>query len=337
MNGLRIAVPVIVAIAAGAALTPMALRQAAEAPLAASPPPPAPLAAAPAPAPVPSAVTAPEAIHSESSSVDRATPADAAVDEQAEEVIALLESGADLSEMMEATAAGAPAAEQQLAAYLGGLEPETDGDSTRSLKVGSADQLTLLISASQTTAWLVQHYAQRIAAANSPAADARDADESGRTNDALWLPGGQTWLQVRLDCGDESRLRCTSKADYPVVQALRTGTAPNVWRWDVEALPHETSRGQSRQTISAVIKAGPTETGPFQRIGQMPDQQLLLKIETASWIEQLLKRWTGVLTAVSTFLAALLGVILAIRRFRRKSLEAAETTTPADAPVAPAS
>lgn len=316
MNGLRIAVPIVVAVAAGAVLTPMALRQPTPPSEQVAPPPPL-AERAPASA-LPATRDRTERVFDEAPRVAEAIEALPAV-RAPDEIVAA-------------------AAEQTLAAYLGGLETSPDHNDRR-LKVGDREQLTLLVSANQTTDWLVTHYRNTIAATAS-APTPEEADATGRTNDALWLPEANSWLQVRLDCGDPARLRCTAKAGFPETQKLNPGTAPNIWRWDVEALPHESTRRQSAQTISAVILAGTTAEGPFQRIGQMPDQRLVLQIETASWIEQLLKRWTGVLTAVSTFLAALLGVVLAIRRFRRKALEAAEAKDAAsgtvpEAPLAP--
>ena len=242
----------------------------------------------------------------------------------------------------EGTAVGpanpATATEQTLSAFLGGLESSPESEE-RNIQVGDREQLTLMVSATQSTEWLVRHYARTIAA-SATAPTPAEADAAGRTNEALWLPAANSWLQVHLDCGDKARLHCAAKAGHPEIQELKRGIAPNVWRWDIEALPHDTIQRQRAQTISAVIMAGATAQGPFQRIGQMPDQRLVVQIETASWIEQLLKRWTGVLTAISTFLAALLAVVLAIRRFRRKALEAAEAddagpAAPPEAPVAP--
>ena len=340
MNGLRIAVPIVVAVAAGAILTPAALRQTSSPVsehVAPPPPPPPPLTTrAPASSPPTTRDHADLAFDDElpiAAEAIEAAPAVRAPDEIATAV------ARDSAAVRPANPTAAPApTEQTLSAFLGGLE-SSPGNEERSIKVGDREQLTLLVSATQTTNWLVQHYARTIAAVAS-APSPEEANATGRTNDTLWLPAANPWLQVTLDCGDEARLRCTAKAGHPETQELKRGAAPNVWRWDIEALPHDTTQRQRAQTISAVIMAGPTAEGPFQRIGQMPDQRLMVQIETASWIEQLLKRGTGVLTAISTFLAALLAVVLAIRRFRRKALEAAEAddagpAAPPEAPVAP--
>lgn len=334
MNGLRIAVPVVLAVAAGALLTPAALRQAA--PAQDRPLPPPPITQAPASSPAVSR--------------DRAAPVlDGGTAAGAEAMVAMPEVPAredHTPALAPVIASGSspnpvdtnPPMEHSLSAVLGGLETAPD-QGERRIKVGHQEQMTLLVSATQSTDWLVRHYQQTIDASPS-APTPEEADAAGRTNDALWLPAENAWLKVSLDCGDKARLRCSPKTGHPAIQPLKRGSAPNVWRWDIEALPHETSQRHSAQAITAVIMAGVTAEGPFQRIGQMPDQRLVVQIETASWIEQLLKRWTGVLTAISTFLAALLGVVLAIRRFRRKALEAAEADNAAtgstpEAPLAP--